>query len=195
VEEFIHGYNTCFSESLHRQRMVWAPKEMDFFKSFKGRCYLTVCINHLGSNAMLAITEELEVEMTATMQQKILAMTGEDVKNKQRWRSERVRRRWAQRKKERTARRTEERAASRAQKEAYDFGHTLFSEAELKANPISSKKQKKTPANWGPATKGGAKWKCATCGYEFAPGTSKSKHKLRCGKGRARPRGRPQQAS
>jgi hypothetical protein len=168
--------------------MVWAPKEVDFFKSFKGRCYLTICVNHLGSEAFIAIMEELQAEMTETMRQSLMSMAGEDVRNKAHWKSELVRRRWAHRKKERTDRRAAERAASREQKEAYDFEHTLFDVDELKSCPDPMPPSKQS-ANWGTG-KRGAKWKCDICKHDFAPGTSKTKHKLSCGKGRSVPRRR-----
>ena len=165
--------------------MVWASKEIDFYKSFRGRCFLTVCWNHLGNRTVTAILQELGVSVQPAMVEAISSLHSQDVKNKERWNSEKVRRRWAQRKKERTERRATERSHSKSRNEAYNFEHTLFEKDELDGQ--GGKKAIKKP-RWG--TKSGARWKCETCNNEYAPGTSKAKHKLSCGKGRLKPRPR-----
>jgi len=164
--------------------MVWAPKEIDFYKSFRGRCFLTVCWNHLDHLTVPAILKELGASVQPTMAAAIASFHSEDVRNKQRWNSEQVRRRKAQRKKERTERRVAERAHSKSKKEAYNFEHTLFEADELGQGGKKAAKK----SRWG--AKSGARWTCGTCKNEYAAGTSKAKHKVSCGKGRSRPRPR-----
>ena len=66
-DEYIHGYNTCFGESTHRQRTVWTPKDIEYWGTFEGRCYLTVCWNHLGPSCLIRLYEAAGLDVTDAM--------------------------------------------------------------------------------------------------------------------------------
>ena len=168
VSEFVHGFNTCFSESIHRQRMVWTPKEIDYWRSWKGRCYLTVCWNHRMHEAILDILERCDVPITEGMRQKIVKIAQSERKHRQRWMSESTRKRRHTRRLERTEARVSEREASRLSNEAYNFEHILFGKSELDGSGGPPKKKRKTDA--------GPKWKCEPCGREYSKNTSKTAH-------------------
>ena len=87
VEELIRGYQTCFGESIHRQRIVWTPKEIEFWKSFRGRCFLTVCWNHKPNECAVDILEELGFQVNEGIKDRFSQFAQADTKKRNRWNS------------------------------------------------------------------------------------------------------------
>jgi hypothetical protein len=55
VGEFINGHDTCAVESMHRQRLAHATKDINYYKSFEGRCWQMACWRSLASTSPRAV--------------------------------------------------------------------------------------------------------------------------------------------
>ena len=97
VRQFLHGYNTCCVESAHRQRVAHAVKDNNYYATFEGRCYQTVCWHHLGPGALPAILEKLGLPMQPEQLADVEAWTEQHFNRRKNQMSEAVRKRRAQR--------------------------------------------------------------------------------------------------
>jgi hypothetical protein len=156
VDEYVHGHNTCFNESLHRQRMVWALKEIDYWRSWKGRCHLTVCWNHLGHSAIPQICEEMEFKLSERQLAQISKIATRDMKDRVRWAKPETKKRKHTRRQERSLGREDERGVSRAFNERYNEKHVFDNESRKSMNV-----KKSTGVKMKTGT--GAMWRCELC--------------------------------
>jgi hypothetical protein len=194
-DEYIHGYNTCFGESLHRQRTVWTNKDIEYWSTFEGRCYLTVCWNHLGPSTSLRLYEAAGMKISDTMRAGVQEQQREWENRAARRATEEAQKRKATNKQERRSARAEAAKISKKKNHIYNQQHTFdFSETA----PVGSEEGKSGKKS-GPGSVSQARrkeimlsgtdeekncfWQCGDCQKVYCKKNGKSgleAHKLKC---------------
>lgn len=96
VDEYIHGYNTCGVESFNNEKLQWATKRIEYWRTWPGRA-LVSCLSHNDGPAFkIALLENLGVQVSDEMKQIVGKEIEASEKHKERQRSEKHKKRVAQ---------------------------------------------------------------------------------------------------
>jgi hypothetical protein len=141
--EFIHAFSTCLAESAHGWRIRWANKDIDYWATFRGRCFLTVLWHYLGPKAIIAVFDELKMELEQEQRDTIVKYSRVIEKARARDRSTDVMKHKNVKKKERKAERGRQREVTRKNTASYKTDKSLFTDEELGREGASAKKSKR----------------------------------------------------
>ena len=178
--EFIHSFSTCLAESAHSWRIRWANKDVDYWATFRGRCYLTVLWHYYGPKAILTVFDELKLHMDPVQRTQIINYSNRYMASRKRDASTTVMKHKNMKKKERKQVRAEHREIHRESKAKYKSDKSLFTVDELGASmskaPKAGKSKRLTRDEVQALYQNGDKrfLACKVCGKAYAKGYVKT---------------------